>query len=99
MRKNPEGASFVFIVVYSAVFIGQLIIKLGWSIGFMAYTRTKREEVAKITKKDRYFMSGWQKSFSASKLPKGQVKINAWAFDTNTGKAFKLNGTHILQSQ
>ncbi|MCL1469737.1 hypothetical protein [Argonema antarcticum] len=64
----------------------------------LAYTRTKREDVAKITKKDGYFMSGWQKSFSVSKLPKGQVKINAWAFDTNTGKAFKLNGTHILQS-
>lgn len=65
----------------------------------LAYTRATREDVAKITQKDGYFMSGWQKSFSASKLPKGQVKINAWAFDTYAGKAFKLNGTHILQSR
>ncbi|MFB2973617.1 hypothetical protein ACE1CD_32035 [Aerosakkonema sp. BLCC-F183] len=64
----------------------------------LIYTRIKREDVAKVTPKDAYSMSGWQKSFSASKLPKGQVKINAWAFDANTGKAFKLNGTQIVQN-
>lgn len=61
-------------------------------------TIIERPDVAKITEKDGYLISGWSKSFSTRKLPKGEVKIKAWAFDTNTGKAFKLNGSHILQN-
>ena len=62
----------------------------------LSYTRGERPDVVKATGKDGYLMSGWQKSFAASKLPKGEVKIKAWAFDSNTGKAFQLNGSQIL---
>lgn len=62
-------------------------------------TIVPRKDVVKFSKNRGYLMSGWQKKFSASRLPKGNVKINAWAFDTNTGKAFKLNQTQIIENQ
>ena len=45
-----------------------------------------------------YLYSGWQKSFSVREIPQGIVKLKAWAFDTETGKAFLLNQTHIIQN-
>ena len=34
-------------------------------------TRVKRSDVVKVTKNQAYFMSGWRKTFPATKLPKG----------------------------
>ena len=62
-------------------------------------TRIARQDVVKVFTQKEYLMSGWQKSFSASRLPKGKLKVDAWAYDTNTGKAFKLNQSHIIQNQ
>jgi hypothetical protein len=39
---------------------------------------------------------GWQKSFGVGELPPGASRLTAWAFDAQTGKAFKLQGTHRL---
>ncbi|MBE9227337.1 hypothetical protein IQ264_18070 [Phormidium sp. LEGE 05292] len=61
-------------------------------------TRTPRVDVVKVLKKAAYSMSGWETSFSISKLPKGKVKINAWAFDSDTGKAIKIGGTHVIEN-
>ena len=41
--------------------------------------------------------SYWQDSFSTKALPAEAVKITAWAFDANTGKAYKLDGAHVIQ--
>ncbi|HEU4596162.1 MAG TPA: hypothetical protein VFS10_13550 [Pyrinomonadaceae bacterium] len=41
---------------------------------------------------------GWRKSFRASELPHGATRLTAWAFDAQTGKAFKLEGTHELKA-
>jgi hypothetical protein len=57
----------------------------------------KREDVAKALKKDTYIKSGWQKTFSKEEIPADSINLNAWAFDANTGRAFKLNGTHSLK--
>ena len=65
----------------------------------VADTRTRRKDIAKVTKKSAYYMSGWKKSFEASRLPKGLVKIKAWAFDSYTGKAFEIGGAHILKNK
>jgi hypothetical protein len=35
----------------------------------------------------------WQVSFAASELPSQPVKLTAWAFDANSGKAFPLQGS------
>jgi hypothetical protein len=40
---------------------------------------------------------GWQKSFRAGELPPEATRLTAWAFDAQTGKAFKLGGTHELK--
>ncbi len=61
-------------------------------------SRTERQDVANVTKKQAYSMSGWQKVFSADSLPKSNLKISAWAFDAERGKAYKLNGLHILKN-
>ncbi|NEO52535.1 MAG: hypothetical protein F6K54_05300 [Okeania sp. SIO3B5] len=44
-----------------------------------------------------YLDSGWQKSFTVEEIPQGKVKLKAWAFDTETGKAFLLNKIQILK--
>lgn len=62
-------------------------------------TRVKRVDVVKATKNPEYSMSGWQKTFPASKLPKGWVKIKAWAFDSETNKAYQLGRTHVVNNQ
>jgi hypothetical protein len=35
----------------------------------------------------------WQLSFSANEFPSAPGTLTAWAFDANTGKAFRLNGS------
>jgi hypothetical protein len=39
----------------------------------------------------------WQKTFSTGTLPTVPTKLRAWAFDAVTGKAYQLNGTHVVQ--
>lgn len=60
--------------------------------------RIERQDVAKIMNHSEYFMSGWRKLISANRLPKGLLRIKAWAFDTNTGKAYKIGGTQVLKN-
>ncbi|XWK90414.1 MAG: hypothetical protein U7127_10300 [Phormidium sp.] len=60
--------------------------------------RVERPDVAKAVKTRAYLMSGWHKTFPASRLPKGLVKINAWAFDTEKAKAYKVGGTHLVKN-
>jgi hypothetical protein len=45
--------------------------------------------------KDLY--SRWQKTFSRSVLPNAPMRITAWAFDASTGKAYRLNGEHVIE--
>lgn len=59
----------------------------------------ERQDVAKVTKNQAYSMSGWQKTFPASSLPKGVVKIKAWAFDSETSKAYQLTGVRVINNQ
>lgn len=58
--------------------------------------KKKSKKAAKVFKNKSYSYSGWQKTFSSIGFPKGAIKIDAWAFDANTGKAFKLNGTQKI---
>jgi hypothetical protein len=42
----------------------------------------------------------WQKSVSLDKAPVAlPVSINAWAFDATTGKAYKLDGTYLVEDE
>ena len=61
-------------------------------------TRVNRPDVVKALKRTTYSMSGLQKTFPASKLPKGLVKIKAWAFDTETTKAYQIAGTQVVKN-
>ena len=40
----------------------------------------------------------WQRSLAPGELPPGRpLKVTAWAFDAETGKAFRLDGAHVIQ--
>lgn len=58
--------------------------------------RFPRQEIAEYLQNKAYLDSGWQTEFSARELPPGTIKLNAWSFDAKTGKAYKLNQTHVL---
>ena len=64
----------------------------------LAYKKTQRPDLLNIYNNSSYLHSGWKKTFSLSELPRGIIKITAWAFDSNSGKAFKLNRTHIVHN-
>jgi hypothetical protein len=64
----------------------------------IAAAGAERGDVAEALNESAYSHSGWRTSFSASELPPGPIKLEAWAFDANTGKAFKLDGAHPLTS-
>ncbi|GGA20660.1 hypothetical protein CYANOKiyG1_35630 [Okeania sp. KiyG1] len=58
--------------------------------------RMPRPSVREYFDNSAYLDSGWQKSFTIEEIPQGKVKLKAWAFDTETGKAFLLNQTQIV---
>ncbi|MDE5083982.1 MAG: hypothetical protein O4859_23240, partial [Trichodesmium sp. St18_bin1] len=58
--------------------------------------KTPRPSVREYFNNSTYLYSGWQKSFSAQEIPQGKVKLKAWAFNTENGKAFLLNKTQII---
>ncbi|MDJ0515037.1 MAG: hypothetical protein QNJ74_01850 [Trichodesmium sp. MO_231.B1] len=60
--------------------------------------RTPRPSVREYFNNSTYLYSGWQKSFSLAEIPQGTVKLKAWAFDTETGKAFLLKKNQIIQN-
>ncbi|MEH1894346.1 MAG: hypothetical protein V7K94_03315 [Nostoc sp.] len=57
----------------------------------------ERADVAKALNQSTYLKSGWRKSFDFVEDTSSSVKLVAWAFDTNTGKYFKLKGNNMLQ--
>ncbi|NJM28323.1 MAG: hypothetical protein HC856_09130 [Pseudanabaena sp. RU_4_16] len=58
-----------------------------------------RSDIAKAYGKSAYLNSGWETQISLDELPSlpnQKLQVSAWAFDTDTGKAFKLNGQFAL---
>lgn len=39
----------------------------------------------------------WEQSFSGDQLPFRPAKVTAWAFDANSAKAFRLDGSYVIQ--
>lgn len=60
--------------------------------------RGKSKDFAKSMQNEQYYNTSWQKKFSSSLLPKGFTKVEAWAFDSTLGKAFKINGSHKIEN-
>jgi hypothetical protein len=70
----------------------------GKSIFFgLSPVKIARADIVKILKQDNYMNSGWSAAVSTQGLPNGKVEINAWAFDVNTGEAFQLGGSQVIQ--
>jgi hypothetical protein len=53
-----------------------------------------RDDIAKAYGNHAYRNSGWLGKIAKDKLPMGKTQIRAWAFDTDTGRAFRLSGNH-----
>jgi hypothetical protein len=47
------------------------------------------------TKAGRNFRR-WQQSFTGDQLPFHPAKVTAWAFDANSAKAFRLDGSYVI---
>ncbi|MEM7592576.1 MAG: hypothetical protein AAF383_13820 [Cyanobacteria bacterium P01_A01_bin.83] len=54
-------------------------------------TDKERQDVAEALSKPNYRFAGWSKSFDPDLIPKDAVAISAWAFDSNIGRAYKLD--------
>ncbi|MDQ3649308.1 MAG: hypothetical protein M3458_03305 [Acidobacteriota bacterium] len=63
----------------------------------LIHTATERELAARREKFTARSVLRWQKSFTLDKLPTNPATVSAWAFDANTGKAFKIDGVHVIQ--
>lgn len=56
----------------------------------------ERSFVSAIRSRNFFSYSRWSKSFSTSALGSDRLKISAWAFDASTGRAYKLEGEHVV---
>ena len=42
--------------------------------------------------------ASWRGTFDKRKLPAGQLRLSAWGFDAETGKAYRLTGEHTIRN-
>ena len=59
----------------------------------------RRDWVSEVTGRAIYNNASWSKSFAPARIPLGDAKLTAWAFDALRGKAYKLEGEHAFQNQ
>jgi hypothetical protein len=52
----------------------------------------KSPDVAEKFKNEGYQNVRWSKTLALNQLPKGDIKVSAWAFDTETKRVFRLEG-------
>lgn len=64
----------------------------------LADLETERDFVSAILGRGTYGDAVWRRTFSIRELPADIVELTAWAFDANTGKAYRLNGTHVIHT-
>ncbi|WP_237396664.1 chloride channel protein [Okeania sp. KiyG1] len=58
--------------------------------------QTPRENLVQLFNNPAYLNAGWEQTISGKLLPKGKLKIAAWAFDAKSGKAYKLDTNHQI---
>ncbi|MEM8673458.1 MAG: hypothetical protein AAGF83_06250 [Cyanobacteria bacterium P01_G01_bin.67] len=63
----------------------------------LAKPEQNRPDVVETLGKQQYSQSGWSKSFASDLIPSDAVAISAWAFDSNIGRAYKLNLVQQLE--
>ncbi len=57
----------------------------------------ERQDVVEALHKRQYLQSGWSKSFASDLIPIDAISISGWAFDSNIGRAYKLNQVHQIE--
>ncbi|MDY7002798.1 MAG: hypothetical protein SWX82_02160 [Cyanobacteriota bacterium] len=58
--------------------------------------QTQRKNLVQLFNNPAYLNAGWEQTISGKLLPKGKLKIAAWAFDARSGKAYKLDTNHPI---
>ena len=64
----------------------------------LVHPHLERADVALEAKVRGYRNSGWSKTFPQSLIPDDAVAVSAWAYDSLTGRAFKIERTHSLNN-
>ncbi|MGA3068082.1 MAG: hypothetical protein ABSF29_14655, partial [Tepidisphaeraceae bacterium] len=54
--------------------------------------------VVVVTGNPNYANAGFVKTFAAASIPKGDLKIQAWAYDLSTQKAYELTGVKTIHN-
>ncbi|MGB5709462.1 MAG: hypothetical protein WBM44_00940 [Waterburya sp.] len=57
----------------------------------------ERKDLVETLNKRQYLKSGWSKSFAPDLIPTDAVAISAWSYDSNIGRAYKLNLVHQIE--
>jgi hypothetical protein len=63
----------------------------------VAPVKQMRTDVAESKQNDAYLNSGWSAVFIRKQLPRRELELRAWAYDTRTGQSFPLEGSYIIQ--
>ena len=72
-------------------------IRKNWIIfDVLMSAQTPRENLVQLFNNPAYLNAGWEQTISGKLLPKGKLKIAAWAFDAKLGKAYKLDTNHLI---
>ncbi|MGZ5435488.1 MAG: hypothetical protein ACXWID_05215 [Pyrinomonadaceae bacterium] len=62
----------------------------------MAFPKTDRRLMSFMLRRD--LDTSWQRNFDTRKLPAGRLRLTAWGFDAESGKAYRLAGEHTVQN-
>lgn len=62
----------------------------------VAPVQNPRPDIAEFFHNNIYTTSGWETSFSVADLPSGDLRIDAWAYDIDSEKAYKTKHNHWL---
>lgn len=63
----------------------------------IAPVKTPRKDIVEHFNDEAYLFSGWTISFSIDRLPPGELQIQAWAFNSETGDAYNIQGSQNIQ--
>jgi hypothetical protein len=63
----------------------------------VASVKQNRPDVAESKRNQVYLNSGWSTVLLRRKLPRREIELRAWAYDTHTGQSFPLMGSHTIQ--
>ena len=64
----------------------------------IAFPQTATPMLDTLLRRSSESGANWRKPFTLRDLPAGVIRITAWGFDAETGKAYRLSGDYAVQN-